>query len=443
MVLVALGSLAILLGGLDLFNGTYFIVPGSGMIALGAYLGQTPGRKLVYCAFLLVAGSRLAVWNISFLFDGVTGWWQVVHVLYMMGWLMDLVGVPYMLTGWFKEGAGVLVVMIWAMAAIPLVWLVYSGTSRYVTKQFVGVNGGFEIEKDGLPVNWGAYTPEGAKSSLDTAEHVEGKQSLKIVVDRVGERSPTLGLILDPVKTRPHKVSFWLKNQGCTIDVSIQGTVCHDLWAPSEAEVRDVAAHPPIKKTLSNEETGADTWRQFEYIYDVPKTDGSIYLILFIKTPGTLWIDDVRIEEAQKAPGANASAETPVTSNPQTPAQPNPTTEKEIIEGLFKDHMAALKAGDIERVMFLYSENFRLSPNPGGKKEMRAFWELLNANACLPSMEADMKDYKLTVTGDNAAGGPFVFRNVCKSYPCTSLIWHKEEDGWKIVAASFHEGQPL
>lgn len=299
MVFVALGSVAILLGGLDLSNGTYFIVPGSGIIALGAYLGQTPGRRLVYCAFLFVAGSQLAILGVSSLFDGVTGWWQFLHLLYAMGWLLDLVGVPYTLTGWLKGGLVALVVIIWVMVAAPLVSLVYSGMSRYMTRQFVGVNGGFEIEKDGIPVNWGVYTPEGTKSSLDTAEHVEGKQSLKIVVDGVGERLPTLNHILDPVKTRPHKVSFWLKNQGCTIDVSIRGTVCHDLWAPSEAEVRDLAAHPPIAKTLSNEETGAGTWRQFEYIYDVPKTDGSIHFILSMKTPGTLWIDDVRIEEVR------------------------------------------------------------------------------------------------------------------------------------------------
>jgi hypothetical protein len=301
MVLGALGSAAILIGGLDLFNGTYFIVPGSGMIALGAYLAQTPGRKLVYCAFLLVAVSQLAVLGVSSLFDGVTGWWQVLLVLYMMGWLLDIVGVPYTLTGWFKGGSGGLAVLIWVVVAVPLVSLVYSGTSRYVMSKSSGFNGGFEIEKAGRPASWGLYTPEGdAKFSLDTAEHVEGKQSLKIVVDRVGQRPPGLGQTLDPVKTRPHKVSFWLKNQGCTIGLSITGTVCHELWAPSQAEVRDVAAHPPIKKTISNEETGADTWRQFECIYDVPKTDGSSCLNIYIKTTGTLWIDDVRIEEVQK-----------------------------------------------------------------------------------------------------------------------------------------------
>ncbi len=111
MVLVALGSAAILIGGLDLFNGTYFIVPGSGMIALGAYLGQTPGRRFVYCAFLLIAGSQVAILGVSSLLDGVTGWWQVVLALYMMGWLMDIVGVACELTAKLAAAASVMVTL--------------------------------------------------------------------------------------------------------------------------------------------------------------------------------------------------------------------------------------------------------------------------------------------------------------------------------------------
>jgi hypothetical protein len=42
------GAAAILIGALDLIPERFFILPGSGMIALGAYLAQTHGRRLVY-----------------------------------------------------------------------------------------------------------------------------------------------------------------------------------------------------------------------------------------------------------------------------------------------------------------------------------------------------------------------------------------------------------
>jgi len=60
-------------------------------------------------------------------------------------------------------------------------------TSESVLDESAGMNGGFEIVKAGLPVNWLVYTRKTLPAGdydlvIDTAEHRAGKQSLKFVV---------------------------------------------------------------------------------------------------------------------------------------------------------------------------------------------------------------------------------------------------------------------
>ena len=59
--------------------------------------------------------------------------------------------------------------------------------SESVLDESVGLNGGFEVTKNGLPVNWLVYTPATIPTGdydlvIDTVEYKEGKQSLKFVV---------------------------------------------------------------------------------------------------------------------------------------------------------------------------------------------------------------------------------------------------------------------
>lgn len=301
LVLIVLGSAAILMGTLASPHEEYIIVPGSAMIALGAYLAQAPGRRLVYCAFLIMAVSISVIWGMLSLSGGVTGWWQLLFLLYLAGWLMDIVGVPYMLTGLLKEPSGFCAAVIWILVASPIVLFGCINTCSVIDRRLMGFNGGFEMVRNGLPANWYLRAPEGnLKHALDTENVIEGKQSLKLVVDKVGQRSASVWQTFRPVKAKPYKVSFWLKNQGCKIDLSIgnEGPY-YILWTQSKAEAQDLAAHPPIGALLGEKETGADTWRQFEYIYDVPKTDRTIRFDLRITQPGTLWIDDVRVQEVQ------------------------------------------------------------------------------------------------------------------------------------------------
>ena len=81
-------------------------------------------------------------------------------------------------------------------------------------------------------------------------------------------------------------MSFWLKNQGCKVSLLLNSE------KPKEAPSAN-------RRALSEEETGINTWRQFEYVYTVPETYNNIRFELDILKPGTLWIDDVRIEKVQ------------------------------------------------------------------------------------------------------------------------------------------------
>ena len=92
-------------------------------------------------------------------------------------------------------------------------------------------------------------------------------------------------------------MSFWLKNQGCKIRLIIRNEGKDPLFGPSKAAKQDSAEHPPISKILGKEETGTNTWRQFEYIYAFPEMDDHIRIELNIVQPRTLWLDEVRIEE--------------------------------------------------------------------------------------------------------------------------------------------------
>ena len=164
------------------------------------------------------------------------------------------------------------------------------------TDRSAGLNGSFEIVKSGYPANWRIrYQPiknGDVDLSFDAVDPIDGKQSLKFIVYRANPIGGwrTAGLFhLPPAKeNHSYQVSFWLKNRGCKVRVFIE----------SEKYVTDIARHP-IDLVLGEEEMGTDTWRKFEYTYTVPPTFDNIRFDIMILEPGTLWIDDVRIEEVQ------------------------------------------------------------------------------------------------------------------------------------------------
>lgn len=152
-----------------------------------------------------------------------------------------------------------------------------------------GVNGSFETTKAGLPVNWIIYTPKTVPAGdfdvvVDTVQFKDGRQSLKFLVRKPspngGRLSPGLSQVFKGSPGQTFKVSFWAKNEGCEFLARVGG----------------VAAKTGVYDTIvKSNETTAD-WRQFEHTYTIPPQMNALRLELNVLQPGTLWIDDIRIE---------------------------------------------------------------------------------------------------------------------------------------------------
>jgi cystathionine beta-lyase family protein involved in aluminum resistance len=97
-ILIVVGSLGILLGSFDPMEGSLIILPGSGLVALGVYLGRADPKVIKFwlVAFVLNAIGVGALWGLSAVggIGGTSGrslWWGVLILPYLFGWLMGLV----------------------------------------------------------------------------------------------------------------------------------------------------------------------------------------------------------------------------------------------------------------------------------------------------------------------------------------------------------------
>jgi len=108
-ILVALGGIAMLLGTLDPLEGSLLILPGSGMVALGMFLGNGERRRLRYWfwVFVLIAVGVGALFGLSAV-GGIGGksghsmWWGLLMLPYPVGWIMALAGAISALIRFFK-----------------------------------------------------------------------------------------------------------------------------------------------------------------------------------------------------------------------------------------------------------------------------------------------------------------------------------------------------
>ena len=96
-ILVIVGLVAMLIGAIDPLEGSLVILPGSDMVALGAFLAGSRYRMLLFRACILMAFGVAALFVIS-AFGGMGGrsghsmWWGLFILPYPVGWLMGLVG---------------------------------------------------------------------------------------------------------------------------------------------------------------------------------------------------------------------------------------------------------------------------------------------------------------------------------------------------------------
>lgn len=88
-----------LVGALDPMEGSVVILPGSGLVALGAFLGHSERRLIAYRVgvFILIVIGVGAMWGLSWVggFGGPSGrsmWWGMLILPYLIGWSMGIWG---------------------------------------------------------------------------------------------------------------------------------------------------------------------------------------------------------------------------------------------------------------------------------------------------------------------------------------------------------------
>ena len=98
-ILIIVGSIAMLVGALDPMEGSLVILPGSGVVALGTFLGRSERRLIAYrvWVFILIAIGVGAFWGLNMVggFGGNSGrsmWWGVLILPYLIGWSMGIWG---------------------------------------------------------------------------------------------------------------------------------------------------------------------------------------------------------------------------------------------------------------------------------------------------------------------------------------------------------------
>jgi hypothetical protein len=93
-ILIFAGLIAMLVGAIDPLHGFIIILPGSGLVALGAFVGKSQHRKLLYLAFAFALLGVGTMAGVGTLVDshGRSEWWTLSYLPYPAGWVMSLVG---------------------------------------------------------------------------------------------------------------------------------------------------------------------------------------------------------------------------------------------------------------------------------------------------------------------------------------------------------------
>jgi hypothetical protein len=160
--------------------------------------------------------------------------------------------------------------------------------SETQTDPTVDLNGGFEVSKKGIPVNWLMYTPNTVPDGkfeiiLDKEEYKEGKQSLKFKVEECvstgGWFSPGFTNQFDVEKESVQNLSFWLKNKGTEFRIMAGGV------APMTGDM----------KTLIQSSEEINDWKYYEFSVPISVEFDQLRLEVNILKPGTFWIDDLQI----------------------------------------------------------------------------------------------------------------------------------------------------
>ena len=109
-ILLIAGGIAMLLGTLDPLEGSLLLLPGSGLIVLGLFVGKSEHRLLRYWVwvFILMLVGVGALFGLSAVggFGGTSRlsiWWGLLLLPYPVAWIMGLAGAISALIRFTKE----------------------------------------------------------------------------------------------------------------------------------------------------------------------------------------------------------------------------------------------------------------------------------------------------------------------------------------------------
>jgi hypothetical protein len=93
------GAVGLVVGSFDPLEGSALILPGSGLLALGSYLGREERRFIAFrtWSFLLIALGVGALFGLSAAggvggSSGRSAWWALLILPYLVGWSIDVWG---------------------------------------------------------------------------------------------------------------------------------------------------------------------------------------------------------------------------------------------------------------------------------------------------------------------------------------------------------------
>ena len=156
-----------------------------------------------------------------------------------------------------RGGLRLLVIAIAAVAILSILfWFLESLASSHIERDAeAGFNGGFETVRAGYPANWYVYhrsIEDGDYELGFDTDAVDGDRSLRLRVHRVSGPSwfaPGLFQVVDAIEGGAYRVRFWLKNEGCLVDLRIESE------SVDSREPRN-----PIQTRVPGAETGEAQW---------------------------------------------------------------------------------------------------------------------------------------------------------------------------------------
>jgi hypothetical protein len=169
--------------------------------------------------------------------------------------------------------------------------LMISCTSYVLLKResTVGLNGSFEITDSGYPVNWELFPNPETNSALqvlvDTTYVVEGNQSIKLVAREIDNIVGIRSQQVHAQSGKTYRVSLSVKLSGCSVWVRRCTQDAHSV----PVNLRLARVTEDLRST--------GEWQRFEEIVTISERETSISVGLSVIGSGTVWCDDVRIEE--------------------------------------------------------------------------------------------------------------------------------------------------